>query len=297
MRWLDDLAVASRKLGTVELTDLVPTLTLITLLVNRVGTAELHFGVIVLSVAGLVLPGLRKSPALWFALAAILGMRILLVSHNLDNHGFLIAYWALALGCAFSLDDPRKAFATQARLLVGFSFLFATLWKVGLSSDYRGGDFFHLTFLIDPRFISFTELVGGGLDEATLRNNLSLVLQLRDPAQGLESVSLQTTPRLQAIAIASTWWTAFIEGLVTVQFLIPTRWRLARYRDGTLMLFAITTYAIAPVMGFGWLLMILGIAQTRPEQGRTRLLYVLTCFVIAAYKHVRWLDPVVDLLT
>jgi hypothetical protein len=296
MRGMDELGASVRKFFAVELTDLVPTLTLITLLVNRVGTAELHFAVIVLSVAGLVLPGLHKSPLLWFALAAVLGLRVLFVSHNLDNHGFLIAYWSLALACAFSLDDPRKAFATQARFLVGFCFLFATLWKVGLSSDYLGGDFFHLTFLNDWRFSSFTQLVGG-LSEDALQENRALIVRLRDATQGLESVSLQTTRQLHVIAIAATWWTAFIESLVTVQFLIPVGWRLARYRDATLMIFAVTTYAIAPVMGFGWLLMILGIAQTKPEQGRTRLLYVLTCFVIAADKYVRWLDVAADALT
>ena len=162
MKWADEFAESIRKFHSVEITDLVPTLTLLSLVVNRVGTAELHYGVIVLCVAGLVLPGLHRSQLLWFTLAALMGVRLLLVSHNLDNHGFLFAYWSLALAFAFSLEDPRKALATQGRLLIGYCFLFATLWKVGLSNDFLSGEFFHLTFLNDWRFISFTQLVGGG---------------------------------------------------------------------------------------------------------------------------------------
>ena len=262
MKLADEFTEYVRKFREIELIDLVPTLTLISLLVNRIDTGEVHYVITVLAVAGLVLPGLHRSSLLWFAIAAALGLRVFIVAHNLDNHGFLLAWWTLALGCAYSLEDPGKAFTAQARLLIGFSFLFACLWKGVLSNDYLTGDFFHLTFLNDWRFTSFTRLVGGGIGEAALGENRAVISKLREAGQALEPVALQTTPQLRTIAIVATWWTLAIEALVAIQFLVPVGWKLGRHRDATLMIFAVTTYAVAPVMGFGWLLMTLGIAQT-----------------------------------
>ena len=122
----------------------------------------------------------------------------------------------------------------------------------------------------------------------------ALISKLRETGQALEPVALETTQQLRTIATIATWWTLVIETLVAIQFLVPIGWKLGRYRDATLMIFAVTTYAVAPVMGFGWLLMTVGIAQTTRAQGSTRLMYLLTCFVIAAHKYVSWLDTLAD---
>ena len=55
-----------------------------------------------------------------------------------------------------------------------------------------------------------------------------------------------------------------------------------RGRDVLLLLFAHTTYFVAPVVGFGMLLMILGFAST--HKAAFRLAYLLSILALLIYK-------------
>jgi hypothetical protein len=54
-------------------------------------------------------------------------------------------------------------------------------------------------------------------------------------------------------------------------------------RNAALLLFAATTYFVAPVRGFGWMLMLLGLAQCRDDQRYVRLAYLAALVLIQAY--------------
>jgi hypothetical protein len=60
-----------------------------------------------------------------------------------------------------------------------------------------------------------------------------------------------------------TWWTLFIEAWIAVAFLLPDRTRVGRLRDLPLLGFVLTTYAIATVQGFGYLLLAMALCQAR----------------------------------
>ena len=68
---------------------------------------------------------------------------------------------------------------------------------------------------------------------------------------------------------------------------------IAVIRDGLLLFFCATTYAITTVEGFGWLLVAMGVAQTPAGHHRTRLLYVVTFALILFYREVPWADEIV----
>ena len=92
------------------------------------------------------------------------------------------------------------------------------------------------------------------------------------------------------VADVLTWWTLAIEGAVALAFLGPGRSWLGRHRDHLLITFTATTYLAAPVLGFGWLLLVLGLAQCRSTVGHLRVLYV------AAFVAVRiGATPILDL--
>ena len=95
-------------------------------------------------------------------------------------------------------------------------------------------------------------------------------------------------PRLRLLAHALTVWTLAIEGLLATAFLWPGRRGPARLRDAALLLFCATTFAVATVAGFGWLLLAMGIAQCPAESGRTRVLYLATFALILFYREVPW---------
>jgi hypothetical protein len=55
-----------------------------------------------------------------------------------------------------------------------------------------------------------------------------------------------------------------------------------------------TTYAIAPVEGFGWLLVAMGIAQSEQERRVMRVMYLGVFFIILFYREISWADMLID---
>src|SRR5436190_17642086 len=86
-----------------------------------------------------------EAPLTWLVLAALVGARVVADWPLPDNHVYLLGYWALAAGLALGATDPARTLARASRLLVGFAFAFAVLWKAFLSPDYLDGRFFRVT--------------------------------------------------------------------------------------------------------------------------------------------------------
>jgi hypothetical protein len=55
-----------------------------------------------------------------------------------------------------------------------------------------------------------------------------------------------------------------------------------------LLLFCVATYAFAPVAGFGWLLLVMGLAQFREQETWLRRSYVTVYFLVLIYSEVPW---------
>ena len=65
-------------------------------------------------------------------------------------------------------------------------------------------------------------------------------------------------------------------------------------RHGLLLTFCFTTYALAPVAGFGWLLATMGLAQCRPGQSVLRGAYVAVFILILMYSEIPWTGILAD---
>jgi hypothetical protein len=278
--------------------DLVTRLTLIFLLLaDWIVGADWRFKLPLraLAIVGLLAPPLHRSRTLWGFLALAIGLRTLLNWWTQDNHVFLLTYWCLAVYLALTTDEPAPTLATSAKLLIGLSFAFAALWKVALSKDFLDGTYFHYTFLTDSRFQDFG-VIFGGMTSALGEENARALVQLTNPMGSVEAVRLQSTPMLVALARLSAWWTAAIETALAAAFLLPARLVVVRYRHAILLLFACTTYLVAPVATFGWVLMTIGVAQCEPALRRTRVLYVATAFLVLAYDYLPLLSFLRSLL-
>ena len=59
-------------------------------------------------------------------------------------------------------------------------------------------------------------------------------------------------------------------------------------RHALLLAFCVTTYALAPVAGFGWLIATMGLAQCRPRQRPLAGAYVAVFILILLYSEVPW---------
>ena len=172
------------------------------------------------------------------------------------------------------------------KLLIGMVFGFALLWKLALSPDFLDGTFFRVTLLTDPRFADLSRLAGG-LSAETLASHREFLQQHADAGIRLLA-PMRDPPGLRLLAQGLTAWTLAIEGLLAAAFLWPGRRGPARLRDAALLVFCATTFAVATVAGFGWLLLAMGIAQCPAEGGRTRALYLATFALILFYREVPW---------
>lgn len=208
-----------------------------------------------------------------------------------DNHDYLRAFGALAVTLALTTREPEAALRTSARLLIGGTFLFATLWKVVLSPDWLDGTFFRVTLLSDPRFHDLAVLVAGASWETLDAFDAALTEFLADGG-GWPGAFVEP-PGIRRLAIALTAYTALLESALAATFLWP---RPRRARNWLLVAFGATTFAFATVRGFGFLLMTLGLAQCEEDERRARIAYVATLFLIEAYRSIPWTRMLIDAL-
>lgn len=263
-------------------------LTLLDLLLVPIGDWNVRAAVLLLAGAGLIHPGVLCSRWTWFALAVLSGWRVVADWPQSDNHAYLLAYWCLGAGLALSGPMPRLDLARTARLLIGLAFGFAVLWKGVLSADYVDESFFRSLLLTDPRFEA-PAIEFGGMTPTSLDEARRLIEENRH-AEDKAAPATVETPALRTLATFATWCTLLLESAVALLFLLPGRNAVGRLRDLSLLVFCATTYAIAPVPGFGWLLLAMGIAQCPEDERRTRWLY-LACFaLVLLHDHVPWFD-------
>ncbi len=263
-------------------------LTLLDLLLAPIGQWSVRAPVLLIASAGLLHGGVLRSPLTWLMLAGLSAWRVLADWPMSDNHAYLLSYWCLAIFIALLSIRPPRSLARSARLMIGLVFAFAILWKGALSPDYNDDRFFRTLLLLDSRFEDITLSIGGMREESLDDARELLENDLHD-SERIAPASLESHA-VRRLATFLTWATLGIEGLVALLFLLPARFPSGRLRDWALLAFCAGTYAIAPVPGFGWLLLSMGIAQCPDDARSTRWLY-LACFaLVLLHEHVPWFD-------
>src|SRR5262245_45435593 len=264
----------------------LPLLTVVLLLTATPDQWYLQGPLVALFALGVVYRRWLAAPAFWYVVATLLGTTVYLNWESSDNHKYLFVYWCLALCSAFSLpvEQQAAALATSSRWLIGLCMLLAAAWKLAMS-DYRDASFFQFSLLADERLAHFTSLLAG-IPQRTLAENRLLEGLLRDGhlvGSTVQSVALAGTSAVAFVSWLMTIWTVLIEGLLAVVFLVPDRRGVATVRNTLLLTFATTTYLIAPVRGFGWMLMMLGAAQCEERDRAFRPLYLAAIVLIQIY--------------
>jgi hypothetical protein len=269
-------------------------LTAIALLLRPMGPWFVKPAILAAAAVVLISPRALRTPAVWAGIAALIAVRIADDWPLADNHIYLLAYWTLAIALALRAADGAEVLATASRWLLGLAFAFAVLWKVFLSPDFVDGRFFRVTLLTDPRFAEAAMLIGA-LTAEELDANRAALAPLPEGAAFAEPAVVVEPPRLRALAVVSTWGIVLLEGLVAAIMLVPSRYVRSTYRHVLLLLFCVVTYAFAPVAGFGWLLTVMGAAQTGPEEVWPRRAYVAVFLIVLFYSEVPWAGLLLDL--
>ena len=273
-------------IGGMNIVDLSLRLTLLDMVLRPVGDRTVRPLTLVFAALGLLIPGQLRSKFIWLPLAFLTGLRVFLDWPLPDNHAYLLFYWCLAVTIALFSRDSERCLAFNGKFMIGLAFAFALLWKALLSGDFMDGRFFSITMLTDPRFEAFTGSLLS-LDDYEMDSLTLFVEQHIDgelPAQGLDIPSLPS--KLHLVSEILTYWTVLIEGAVAILFLIPSRAAVSRLRDAFLILFCITTYSVATVEGFGWLLIAMGVSQSGERREAVRYLYVAAFLLILVYSYL-----------
>jgi hypothetical protein len=267
--------------------DSVLTLTTIILLLRPFDVWWLAPFILAAACLSLVSRAVRRAPITWILVALFVAARIVAVWPLSDNHIYLLAYWCLAIGLALSSANPAGTLSVSSRWLLGGAFAMAVLWKAALSPDYVDGRFFRVTLLTDERFAD-ASLVFGGLSREQMIQNRAFLEPLPEGAELLTPPPFVEPPRLRAFAAAATWGGLLLEGLIALTCLVPVKGRLDLARHGLLLAFCVTTYALAPVAGFGWLIATMGLAQCRPHQQSLHGAYLAVFILILLYSEFPW---------
>ena len=278
-------ALIQQKILAYDPWELAAKLTLLALLLSPVGNWLIRPCILVLSVVGLLLPGMWRSPLLWVSLALLAGIRFYIDWPSADNHAYLLSYWCLAFAVSGWLDD-REVLFRNARYLVAFTFGFAALQK-WFSHDYLNGVFFLTTFLLDYRFEDFVVLFTSVSYEQIDIARVYLEGDYRAvPAP--QNMPFTIPDSMWWLAILSTAWNLLEQTFIAIAFLVPKSSWLGRLRDPLLLLFCFTIYAVVPVVSFGWLVLAMGVAQCDDKSARIRYWYLGVFFALVFFYEVPW---------
>jgi hypothetical protein len=259
-------------------------LTLVAFLIHPPAPWPIRLPVLALAGLGLLWPRALLAPALWFGLAVVGAVRVLFDWPLADNHAYLASAWCLAVALAGWTSAPGAALARSARALLVLVFALAVLWKGLLSPDYRDGTFFRVTALVDTRFEPAAHWLGGMSPSLRTANRDAILTALRSP--DAPAPKLEVPPRFDRFVTAATWWTLLVEASIALCFAFPTVPAAARH--ALLVGFCATTFAVAPVPGFGWLLAALGLAQLGERRTGWQAAYLAAAGCILLQDVVPW---------
>lgn len=264
-------------------------LTLLVLILHGSSAVGLEVLLMVFCGSMLVFPAFLESRVLWLAVCGCVWWLNGIDWLWIDNHKYLMSYWCLACALAVQSRNTGEVLRHNAVVLVGLSFLFATVWKMA-AGEYLDGSFFYFTLLTDSRLETLAVLFGGA-DLKDLAQATMMVDTLTEfPGEGAE-LTLPMVAGLKKFALIGSWWTLVVEGGVALAFLI--RWKGGRLSMGLgdvlLITFVVTTYVFIPVMGFGSILVVLGLAACSDERRKTRVAYLLL-FALLQLTQLPWQD-------
>jgi hypothetical protein len=272
--------------------ELALTLAAVVLLLRPMGTWFVQAPLLFIGAVSIVKPAVARTPALWLVAAATIATRLVIEWPLPDNHIYLLAYWCLAAAIALHGSAPERDLATASRLLMAGAMTMAVLWKAVLSPDFIDGRFFRVTLIDDPRFEAVAMLVGG-LTDAQLDENRAALVPLPEGAELLDAPALVEPRGLRALALALTWGGVCVEAVLALALWMPgQRWRPLQH--AMVLTFCLVTYFFAPVAGFGWLLLIMGLCLCRPDQRVLRGAYTVTFFVVLLATEIPWASLLLD---
>jgi hypothetical protein len=233
-------------------------------------------------------PRLLRRPEFWLALAVAGTFGIILHWEVTDNHKYLLVYWLWVLFFAHLFISPEQQERTircNARFFLCLIFLVASAQKLS-SPSYRSGEMFEHLLYVDSRFAAFGKLVG--VDPSVPDAVKKRIAFFRSPFAQVEGNELEIpgSDRARAAALVLTGWDVSLQ-LSIGALLLLRRPMTDKFAHILLLFFIFTTYIPAPVLGFGWILAIMGLTLAKERFPKIAVVYMISFVAILLYQ-VPW---------
>ena len=131
-------------------------------------------------------------------------------------------------------------------------------------------------------------MIFGGLTPEEMTGNRAFLEPLPEGAELLDPPPFVEPGRLKIFAGVATWGGLALEAVTALLLVLPSGAFVIRARHAGLIAFCVTTYALAPVAGFGWLIATLGMAQCAGHQRVLRGVYLAVFVLILVYAEIPW---------
>lgn len=229
--------------------------------------------IVAVAAVGLLVERCRLDSRIWVVLTVLMVVSLFDGWQPKDNHEFLYVYLCGLLLCVarigevYTKADRDAVLAVGSRWMLGVLMVAAVIWKCS-TPDFLSGEMYQWMLLINSLPVDVAGFLGL-VDPAVIADNQQAGRflahgYLSDSPE--ESVLLEGPERLRYLAVVMAWWTIGVEAAVGILFLWPrgsgkSKRYLFHARRVMLIFFMVTTYLVAPVVGFGWALAALGLGS------------------------------------
>lgn len=215
--------------------------------------------------AALIWPSTLRSKAAWYVVGLAYLVAIAANWPPVDNHEYLMGYSA---GLAFIANSLRPSLSaeyvlrTSATWLVVITMSLSVGQKIG-APDFLSGTFFEHAIATDVRFRVLARV--SGLHSIDLDQNKQRMSDLRHERSTV--VTLESTPSVTRLARILSAVDLALPTIIALTLALPTS-RIRAIGFLALSIFIGTTYLVAPVVGFGFVLCALGYAACDSAEPR-----------------------------
>lgn len=216
-------------------------------------------GVVVVALT-VLRPQIAIRPVVWWVMAGVWFAAVVLIQDRMEDHVHLFAVWLVALAIALVQDDDTfiDHAAWHARVLIGVTFTAAVAWKLYFG-EYVTGTALWTFILVDGRFEPLATVVG--LSDTAIEQDRESLTELL--AGTVDTISLEASPSVTWPITAVAVLALVLEAVIAASHLVADSSRLAAFRLPSVVLFAVVTYAVVPVVPFAALLALLAMSAAR----------------------------------
>jgi hypothetical protein len=200
---------------------------------------------------------------IWLIITVIVGILVFSAWHSMMNFIFLIFYVNIGITLILLLDplNLKEQLINFSRLIIGFVFLLAASQKI-LSHHFIYGSFFYHEWFNNPIFATFLYSIGYHTQlTINYEHWHQMILGFASNTSTFELI-LPSNPSLRILAKIMAVLTIFIESMIAILFLLPSKIALSKFRDYFFLMFLIGAYFIVPMFGYGILFVALGFYQS-----------------------------------